>query len=94
MQDALAVERTHRVKCVVVSPELLLALLVVGDGVVIDGRKVTAVADPIPAGSKALRCGVTDDGHLKLVIEHESFDEIQVGEVIPTLTPVYRSEVI
>jgi hypothetical protein len=77
-----------------VSPELLLALLQLGDdGTVVNGRRLKYIADGIPETAKAARCGVDENGTILMQIEDASFDEVVDGSIVPRLIPVIQSEV-
>ena len=90
---ALAEHRTHRRKFVDVTPELILELLKVSPA---GGRFgdviVRAVDDPVPLDARAVRCGITEDGDVRLVIESDEFPE--VGYVLKRLRPTYSSEIV
>ena len=94
-QNALVEIRKSSVKQIDISPGFLLSLLKVGkNGIVVDGFRITFESDPIPETAKALRCGLTDSGNIRLLIEDESFAPIAEGMTIPQLLPTYSSTAV
>ncbi len=89
MEDALADVRKYNLACVEMSPEFLLELLRLTDGICIDGGLMELVGDKIPEEAEALRCTLSANGNVNLIIEHESFSEVVEGNVVPTLRLAY-----
>lgn len=90
---ALTAVRCRRLKRLVISPDLILQLLIVGrNGIVVDGIRIVSESDAIPEQATAVRCGITDDGSIQMLIEDDSFDEAIEGLPVPILKPVYRAE--
>lgn len=105
MKDALTKPRAARVRCIEISPELILDLLKVPAGGVIVGeaptdsrvpqlRKITAIGDDLPVSARSLRAGIDERGCVLLVVEDGSFSEIDDGDVIPRLHLLYQEEVL
>lgn len=92
MQDALAKRRTMRVAYVDISPELLLQLMSVPkEGLNVDYRLIRCERDRIPDDAKALRCGITENGNVRLQFESSELPEVHEGEQLPQYEPVYTA---
>jgi hypothetical protein len=84
----------QRLAFVKLTPEFILNLLKVGDGVVINNEKITAAKDPIPGDAKAVRVGVdARDSTIILTFSSDSLpQQVLEGEEIPQLTPWFHRE--
>ena len=94
MKAALTTPRSKRVKTIEITPDLLLDLLKVDPGgEPVQGGTLHFEDDAIPSNAKALRAGLTADGNISLMLESDEFPQVHEGNVITTLTPLYRLEV-
>lgn len=92
-QKALAEQRSYCVKCVEITPELIVELLKVPqEGISIAGRILRAVQDAIPEAARGLRAGITETGNVLIVIESEEFPAVREGFQMGRLIPGYSIE--
>lgn len=84
-QTVLTETRKQRVKLINVSVDLILGLLKIDPA---NNLGLSFVDDPIPSTAKALRAGISGYGDVQLVIEDASFNEVEEGQVIPSLHPM------
>ncbi len=75
-----------KIKFIDITPEFLLELLRVGpEGTFIDDYHIVFTKDVIPKTANPLRCGITQNGDIRLLIEDESFDPVYEGNPCPQL---------
>lgn len=84
----------QRLGFIKLTPELILDLLKIGDGVTINGERITFTQDPIPNDAKAVRVGVDmRDSTIILTFSSDSLpQQVLEGEEIPQLTPWFHRE--
>ncbi len=91
-KEALLSSRKVPFASIDVTPELLLDLLrIPPEGIRIGSYILMEDQDEdgIPEDAKALRCGLTENGNIRLLLESCSFASIPEGCPIPQLTPSY-----
>ena len=82
----------RRVMRLNVSLDLILDLLKIKpEGQVVDREFIECVDDPIPAGAKVVGSAVMAGDMLSLLIEDESFREVDAGSVIAEMNPRYKT---
>ena len=76
-----------------ISPEMLLRVLQVKvEGTRIDNGIVRCTQDRIPSDAEAKRCGITENGSIRLVLSRVEFQPTIEGEILPKLNPIYSWE--
>lgn len=79
---------TRRLSRILVDPQLLTELFTQKIEFILDGEACT-VNEGLPQGATMENIYVDPDTHLLTVVyEHESFERVNFGEIIPTIKPV------
>jgi hypothetical protein len=73
----------RRLRVMRISPELFLELFSSGDH---PGYKV--IDHAVPSGTRVINVRLGWPAWIEVLIEHESFEELKVGDVIPLLAPL------
>ena len=75
----------RRYKRITCSPEFLASAMHDGD------HSYRIVRDGVPLDAKVIGCGHDNlSNTIYVFIEHESFDEVPEGEIIPALYPLFQ----
>ena len=82
----------QRLGFIKLTPELILDLLKIGDGVTINGERITITQDPIPDDAKAMRVGVDEYNCINLIFASDTMPQIPEGGAIPRITPWFHRE--
>lgn len=91
--QSLCHKTPRQIRYLEITPELVLEQLKIPEeGIVVEGRRLTAESDPVPEDARVTRLWITDRGDLAMVVESDSFDEVHDTARVPEMRPTFRME--
>ena len=77
---------SRRYKRIAMTPEFFVEMIRDGD------HAYSIIKDGVPADAKIVRCGYDNlSNQIYVFIEHESFDQVTEGEIVPELYPLFHN---